>query len=111
LFRLSQRSRVAGVALTAVLAVAGCGSSPSSGGTSQSGTSQSGTSQPGTNASFRQCMQQHGVTLPSGGFPGGGAGASPHPRPSGSRSASFQQAIKACGGGGFGGGGFGGNAG
>jgi hypothetical protein len=88
------------VALTAVLAVAGCGSSSTTSGSSSSQSS-----------AFRKCLQQHGVSLPSGAghFPGAGSTASPRPRPTGSRSSSFQQVIKDCGGtGGFGGAGSGG---
>jgi hypothetical protein len=63
-------------------------------------------------AAFRQCMQQHGATMPShapGQRPGGGSpGAQPSGRPS--MSSQQQQAVKACaslrpkGAGGFGGG-------
>lgn len=91
------------VAVAALAAVTGCGSGspgPSvSGSGSVSGTSQS--------SSFRQCLEKHGVTPPSGGHPPGSGGtAVPHPRPTGSAASAFRQAIRACGGfGGFGGGG------
>ncbi|MGD0556355.1 MAG: hypothetical protein ABSA93_15430 [Streptosporangiaceae bacterium] len=90
MIRLSRRSAAIGaVALTTVLAVAGCGSSSTSTGSS-SGSSSS-------KSSFEKCLEQHGVTPPSGGnFPRGGSTASPRPRPTGSRSSSFQQAIQAC---------------
>jgi hypothetical protein len=92
------------VVLTAVLAVAGCGaSSPSSGSSSSGSSSGSGTSQ----SSFRQCLQQHGVTLPQH-RPSGGTGT-PRARPTGAAAGNFRQAIQACGGGGFPGGGFGGS--
>lgn len=87
------------VALTAVLAAAGCGATSSSGtGTSSGSGSSSGT---GTSqsSSFRKCLQQHGLALPQGGRPAGGSGA-PRPRPTGSAASSFRQAIQACGGGG-----------
>jgi hypothetical protein len=88
--RLSRKSAAIGaVALAGVLALAGCGST--SAGSPGSGSSQS--------FSFRECLEQHGITLPTGGhFPRRGSTASPHPRPTGSRSTSFQQAIKDCGG-------------
>jgi hypothetical protein len=87
---LSRKSAAIGaVALAGMLALAGCGSTSTS--TSGSGSSQS--------SSFRECLEQHGITPPSGGhFPGSGSTASPHPRPTGSRSSSFQQVIKDCGG-------------
>jgi hypothetical protein len=87
MIRPSGKSAIVGVvALATALAAAGCGSSASSSG---SGSTQ--------NSSFRTCLEQHGISLPHG-----GSSSTPHPRPSGSRSASFQQAIKDCGGsGGF----------
>jgi hypothetical protein len=95
LIHLSHKSAAIGaVALAGVLALAGCGSTST--GSSGSGSSGSGSSQ---SSSFRECLQQHGITPPSGGhFPGSGSTASPHPRPTGSRSSSFQQVIKDCGG-------------
>jgi hypothetical protein len=101
---------IGAVALTAMLAVAGCGSTSSSPASSPSSGS-SGTQ----STSFRQCLEQHGVTFPSGGFHHDGSTASPRPRPTGSRPAgsrrtggsrfaSIRQAIKACGGSGFAGG-------
>ena len=102
--RPSRPVALGAVALTAVVAVTGCGSSPA--GSPGSGTSQnSGTSQ---SSAFRQCLEKHGVNLPSGHLPGGGGGGNggttaPHPRPSGSAASAFRQAIQACGGSGFGG--------
>lgn len=91
-------------ALGAALAVAGCSASPASAprSTASSGT---GTAQ----ASFRKCLERHGISLPAGGGPGGGfgggapggapdSGASPRPRPSGLGSSTFRKAIQACGG-------------
>ncbi len=102
MIRLSRaRSTMLGaIALTAVIFVAGCSSSSAGSGGSGSGTTQ--------NTAFRKCLEQHGITPPSGGGFGGGSGA-PHPRPTGSASASFRQAIQACGG--PGGGHFGGGSG
>jgi hypothetical protein len=100
----SVRSAAYGTAaLVAVAAVAGCGAS--SPGSSGSGSSSGGSH----STSFRQCLEKHGVTPPSGGRPSGSSGA-PHPRPTGSAATAFRKAIQDCGGsgGGFGGGGFGG---
>jgi hypothetical protein len=100
---VARSTALSAIALTAVIFVAGCSSS--SAGSSGSG-SGSGTTQ---NTDFRKCLQQHGITPPSGGTSGGGSGA-PRPRPTGSASASFRQAIQACGGS-FHGGRFGGGSG
>ena len=64
----------------------------------------SGSSGPGSQASFRQCLQRQGVSLPQG-RPSAGGGQ-PHARPTGSAASAFRKAMKACGGGGFPGGGF-----
>jgi hypothetical protein len=85
-------------ALASALALAGCSASSSTAprSTASSGT---GTSQ----ASFRKCLERHGLTLPAfGGAPGNNS--TPHPRPRGSAPSSFRKAIQACGG--FRGGGF-----
>jgi hypothetical protein len=115
-----RRDRAAGWACVAVgiaaILVAGCGGG--AGSTASSGSSASGFS------SYRSCLQQHGVKLPtsrpsgapgSGGGFGGGFGGPPS-----TGSSAFQKAIQACAslrpsggfGGGFGGGtgGFGGFA-
>lgn len=82
-------------ALASALALAGCSASSSTAprSTASSGT---GTSQ----ASFRKCLEQHGVSLPAGGPGDGppGGGSTPHARPSGFASSSFRKAIQACGG-------------
>jgi hypothetical protein len=81
------------IALTGVLAVAGCSSSSSSGSSGSSSSSSSQTS------AFRKCLEEHGVTPPSGHLSGSGGGTgTPHPRPTGSGSSSFRQAMQACGG-------------
>ena len=90
---------LAPVALAVAVAAAGCGT------TSAAPTPSS--SAKGSTSSFRQCLENHGVTPPAG-RPSGGT---PHARPTGAASNSFRKAIQACGGsfggGGFGGGGFG----
>jgi hypothetical protein len=80
------------IVLIAALGAAGCGATASSPG---SGTSPS-TSQ---NSAFRQCLERHGVTPPTGRRPGG-AGR-PQARPTGSAAGAFRQALQACGGGSF----------
>ena len=59
----------------------------------------SGSSSPGSQASFRQCLQRQGVSLPQG-RPSAGSGQ-PQARPTGSAASAFRQALKACGGGTF----------
>jgi uncharacterized protein YceK len=54
---------VAAIAAAVVLVVAGCGSTKSASSTSQS---SSGQSAGGNQAAFRQCLEAHGVKLPSG---------------------------------------------
>jgi hypothetical protein len=61
--------------------------------------STSGSSNSGSNASFRQCLQRQGVSLPQG-RPSPGSGQ-PQARPAGSAASSFRKALKACGGGSF----------
>lgn len=86
------------VLLAATLAT-GCSAASSSPTPSSSGSARP------SSASFRQCLQSHGVTLPSN-RPTLGSGQ-PQARPAGVGSSAFRKAIQACGGG-FGGGGFGG---
>jgi hypothetical protein len=94
------------------LLIAGCGTSSPSG--------SSGSSASGSFTAYRNCLSQHGVSLPSGGpgsggFGGGGFGGGG----SGGTSSTFQKAAAACaslrpsfGSGGSGGfGGFGGSGG
>src|SRR5580698_3587316 len=91
---------LAPVVLAAAVAAAGCGTTSAA--PTPSSSAKGGTS------SFRQCLENHGVTPPAG-RPSGGT---PHARPTGAASNSFRKAIQACGGsfggGGLGGGGFGG---
>jgi hypothetical protein len=119
--------RVAGPVLLAAALATGCSAA------SSSSTPSSGSSRPSGGAgssSFRECLQKHGVALPS--FGGSGSGQRPTVRPTarptsgsfqpgsgpggfgGANSAKFRKAIQACGGfgagGGFPGGGFGGSA-
>jgi hypothetical protein len=53
----------------------------------------------GSQASFRQCLQRQGVSLPQS-RPSAGSGQ-PHTRPTGSAASAFRKALKACGGGAF----------
>ena len=87
---------VLGPLLLAGALTAGCSASPT--------PAASGSSSPGSQASFRQCLQKQGVSLPQG-RPSAGGGQ-PHARPTGSAASAFQKAMKACGGHGFPGGGF-----
>ncbi|MEY9838569.1 hypothetical protein [Streptacidiphilus sp. EB103A] len=118
----------AGVLSLGALVLSGCSSSSGTATTAQPNSSASGSSQ---NSAYRNCLAQHGVTLPSGrpGGPGGSArpsGARPSGvRPSGgfgggfggaSANPSMQAAMQACasvrpsGAAGFGGGGGGFNS-
>jgi hypothetical protein len=72
----------------------GCGASSAT-----PAPASSGSSSPGSQASFRQCLQRQGVSLPQG-RPSAGSGQ-PQARPAGSAGSAFRKAIKACGGGGF----------
>lgn len=56
----------------------------------------SGSSSPGRQASFRQCLQRQGVSLPQGRPPAGSG--QPQARPTGSAASAFRKAIQACGG-------------
>jgi hypothetical protein len=81
------------VALVAAIAVAGCGTT--SGSPAPSSSARGGTS------AFRQCLEKHGVTPPTG-RPSSGTRHTPR---AGGAASSFRKAIQACGGGGgFGGG-------
>jgi hypothetical protein len=90
---------VLGPLLLAGALATGCGASSAS-----PSPAASGSSSPGGQASFRQCLQRQGVSLPQG-RPAAGSGQ-PHARPTGPAASAFRKAIKACGGGGFAGGGF-----
>ena len=66
----------AGACLVAAGALAACGSSASGSGSSADAQGANGF------AAYRQCLSEHGVTLPSGG-PGGGQQGQPGEQPSG----------------------------
>jgi hypothetical protein len=89
---------VLGPLLLAGALAAGCSASSAS-----PTPASSGSPGPGSQASFRQCLQRQGVSLPQG-RPAAGSGQ-PHARPTGSAASAFRKAIKACGGS-FPGGGF-----
>ena len=93
---------VLGPLLLAGALTAGCSASSASPTPASSGSSSSGSS--GSQASFRQCLQKQGVSLPQG-RPAAGSGQ-PHARPTGSAASAFRKAMQACGGHGFPGGGF-----
>ncbi len=101
------------------LALAACGSSSSSTSSTSTQAAATGTgARSGQRSAFRQCLQQHGVTLPArpnrpaGAPPGGGPGAGGGGGFFGGGGGGFAQrnpklaaAIQACGGSRFGGGG------
>ena len=58
-----------------------------------------GSASPDSQASFRQCLQRQGLSLPQG-RPSAGTGQ-PRIRPTGSAASAFRKALKACGGGTF----------
>jgi hypothetical protein len=73
----------------------GCSASSAATSPASAGSSSPGSSQ----ASFRQCLQRQGVSLPQG-RPSPGSGQ-PQGRPTGSAASAFRKALKACGGGSF----------
>jgi hypothetical protein len=83
--------RIVGPALLAAILATGCSASSST-----PAPSPSGSAAPAGNGAFRQCLQKHGVTLPSN-RQGAGIGQ-PHARPTGAASSAFRQALQACGG-------------
>jgi hypothetical protein len=97
---------VLGPLLLAGAVATGCSATSASPSPAASGSSSPGS--PGSQASFRQCLQRQGMSLPQG-RPSAG-GSQPHARPTGSAASAFRKAMKACGGGGFPGGGFHGGA-
>jgi len=84
---------VLGPLLLAGILAAGCSASSATPAPAASGSSSSG-----SNASFRQCLQRQGVSLPQG-RPSAGSGQ-PQARPTGSAASAFRKAMQACGGGG-----------
>jgi hypothetical protein len=93
---------VLGPLLLAGAVATGCSATSASPSPAASGSSSPGSQ--GSQASFRQCLQRQGVSLPQG-RPSAGGGQ-PRARPTGSAASAFRKAMKACGGGGFPGGGF-----
>lgn len=81
---------VLGPLLLAGTMAAGCSASSAAPAPASSGSSSSG-----SNASFRQCLQRQGVSLPQG-RPSAGSGQPPA-RPTGSAASAFRKAIQACG--------------
>jgi hypothetical protein len=94
LARHRARLAVLGPLLLAGALATGCSASSAT-----STPSSSASSSPGSQASFRQCLQKQGVSLPQG-RPSPGSGQ-PHTRPTGSAASAFRKALKACGGGTF----------
>jgi hypothetical protein len=93
LVRRRARLFVVGPLLAGALA-AGCSASSATPAPASSSSSGSG-----SQASFRQCLQKQGVSLPQG-RPSAGSGQ-PRTRPTGSAASAFRKALKACGGGSF----------
>jgi hypothetical protein len=60
--------------IAALLVLAGCGGGGSKANASTSSTTGSANAD---RSAFTKCLSDHGVTLPSGGFPGGGNGGPP----------------------------------
>jgi hypothetical protein len=85
---------VLGPLLLAGALATGCSASSATPAPSSSSSASSG-----SQASFRQCLQRRGVSLPPG-RPSAGSGQ-PHSRPTGSAASAFRKALKACGGGTF----------
>jgi hypothetical protein len=106
--RSGGRVRLKGAAIAVVLAggvllsACGSGTSPTSASTSTSTKSTSSSLSNGSVSSsftaYRNCLSQHGVTLPAGGgfFGGGGAGSSTASTMSASERTAFTAARKAC---------------
>ena len=98
LYRYLARHR-ARLAVLGPLLLAGALATGCSASSATSTPSSSSSSSPGRQASFRQCLQRQGLSLPQG-RPSAGSGQ-PHTRPTGSAASAFRKALKACGGGGF----------
>ena len=91
--------RRAGLPVLGSLVLAGALATGCSASSATPTPASSGSSSPGSQASFRQCLQRHGVSLPHG-RPSAGSGQ-PHTRPTGSAASAFRKAAAACGGGTF----------
>jgi len=94
LVRRRARLLVLGPLLLAGALAAGCSASSATPAPAPPRSSGSG-----SQASFRQCLQKQGVSLPQG-RPSAGS-AQPHTRPTGSAASAFRKAVAACGGGTF----------
>jgi hypothetical protein len=94
LVRRRARLLVLGPLLLAGALATGCSASSATPAPASSSSSGSG-----SQASFRQCLQKQGVSLPQG-RPSAGSGQ-PRTRPTGSAASAFRKALKACGGGSF----------
>jgi hypothetical protein len=94
LLRRRPRLLVVGPLLLASALAAGCSASSATPAPASSASSGSG-----SQASFRQCLQKQGVSLPQG-RPSVG-NRQPRTRPTGSAASAFRKAVVACGGGSF----------
>lgn len=91
--------RRAGLPVLGSLLLAGALATGCSASSATPSPASSGSSSPGSQASFRQCLQRQGVSLPQG-RPSPGSGQ-PRTRPTGSAASAFRKAAAACGGGSF----------
>jgi hypothetical protein len=91
--------RRAGLLVLGPLLLAGALATSCSTGSATPGPAPSTSPGSGRPASFRQCLQKQGVSLPQG-RPSAGRGQ-PHSRPTGSAASAFRKAVAACGGGSF----------
>jgi hypothetical protein len=95
-YLVRRRARLLVLAPLVLAGALATGCSASSATPAPASSSSSGS---GSQASFRQCLQRQGVSLPQG-RPSPGSGQ-PHTRPTGSAASAFRKALKACGGGTF----------
>ncbi|HEV7525143.1 MAG TPA: hypothetical protein VGP92_09260 [Acidimicrobiia bacterium] len=106
--------RVPLIALGAIFVLAGCGGSSGSASAGSGATTTTAKAGAAGQTAFRDCLAQHGITLPAGAGNGrppgsgqGGGGGTPRSLPAGVDAQKFQAALTACGrtgGRGFGGG-------
>ena len=97
-FQLLARRRARRLVLGPLL-LAGALATGCSAGSATPAPASSSSSGSGSQASFRQCLQKQGVSLPQG-RPSAGSGQ-PRTRPTGSAASAFRKAVAACGGGSF----------